>query len=375
MDVSKPIDVSRRPSMSPDARRAALLVLAICFPLSGQQAFDPIKFGSITFSGNIRSRIESGDWFTANSGDHAYTYDGSAIRFGVSQSRRLFDWNFELEAPILLNLPSNAVASGAQGQLGQGAGYYIANKNSSNAAIVFPKQAFIRWKLQGSDSASVRLGRFEFQDGSEVAAKDPTLGVLKRDRIQQRLIGPFGFTHVMRSFDGFHYSNTKPKINYTLIGATPTRGVFQTDGWGWLKVAFAYGSATRQVKRKPTTGEWRLFAIYYHDWRRVTKADNRPAGLRSTDLANIRIGSYGGHWVQVTKTGIGALDLVGEFVVQSGKWGRLDHRAGMFDIEAGFQPMILKRLNPWIRGGYTFGSGDKDPNDGKHGTFFQLLPT
>jgi hypothetical protein len=67
------------------------------------------------------------------------------------------------------------------------------------------------------------VGRFEFQDGSEVAAKDPTLAVLKRDRIQQRLIGPFGFTHVMRSFDGFHYVYNKPKINYTLIAATPTR--------------------------------------------------------------------------------------------------------------------------------------------------------
>ncbi len=47
----------------------------------------------------------------------------------------------------------------------------------------------------------------------------------------------------------------------------------------------------------------------------------------------------------------------------------------MFDVEAGFQPKILKALKPWIRGGYTYGSGDKDPNDRKHGTFFQMLPT
>jgi hypothetical protein len=355
--------------------RAALLALAVFTSASAQQAFEPIKLGSVTFGGSIRSRVENWGWFTPNTGDPSYTYDGSTIRFGLSQSRARFAWTVEFEAPVLLHLPSHSVAPGNQGQLGQGAGYFVANKNRSNVAMVFPKQAFLRWKLHGSDLASLRVGRFEFQDGSEVPAKDPSLGVLKRDRIQQRLIGPFGFTHVMRSFDGFHYSNTKPKINYTLIGAVPTRGVFQTDGWGWLKAAFAYGSVTGQVQRKSTSGEWRLFVVYYHDWRPIPKADNRPAPARTMDLANIRIGSYGGHYVQVTQTPIGAVDAIGAFVVQTGKWGVLNHRAGMFDVEAGFQPKILKQLKPWIRGGYTYGSGDSDPNDRRHGTFFQMLPT
>ncbi len=284
------------------AMRVALLALAVRFMANGQQPFEPIKIGSATFSGSIRNRVEGWDWFTANSGDHSYTYNGSTIRFGFSQAGPRWGWTLELEAPLLLNLPSHSVAPGIQGQLGQGASYYVANKNSSNSAMIFPKQAFIRWKFPHSDFASLRLGRFEFQDGSEVPAKDPTLGILKRDRIQQRLIGPFGFTHVMRSFDGFHFSYAKPKINYTLIGAVPTRGVFQADGWGWLKAAFAYGSVTGQVQSKSTTQEWRLFAVYYQDWRHIAKADNRPAPARTSDLANIRIGSYGGHYVQVTQT-------------------------------------------------------------------------
>ena len=40
-------------------------------------------------------------------------------------------------------------------------------------------------------ASSLRIGRFEFQDGSEVTAKNPTIGVIKRDRVHQRLIGPF----------------------------------------------------------------------------------------------------------------------------------------------------------------------------------------
>ena len=43
--------------------------------------------------------------------------------------------------------------------------------------------------------------------------------------------------------------------------------------------------------------------------------------------------------------------------------------------ETGWQPGIIHFLNPWFRVGYSYGSGDSDPNDGRHGTFFQVLPT
>ena len=33
------------------------------------------------------------------------------------------------------------------------------------------------------------------------------------------------------------------------------------------------------------------------------------------------------------------------------------------------------KFKPWIRGGYFRGSGDDDPSDGTHRTFFQELPT
>src|SRR4029450_4438687 len=130
--------------------------------------------------------------------------------------------------------------------------------------------------LFGGEASSLKIGRFEFQDGSEVSAKNATMGVIKRDRVHQRLIGPFVFSHVMRSFDGFHYIYNKPTINYTLIGAFPTRGTFQVDGGGGRESAFLYASATGQVQKgKTNTGEWRLFGIYYDDWRQVLKTDNR----------------------------------------------------------------------------------------------------
>ena len=47
----------------------------------------------------------------------------------------------------------------------------------------------------------------------------------------------------------------------------------------------------------------------------------------------------------------------------------------MVDVEGGFQPRILRRLKPWLRAGYYYGTGDNNPSDNKHGTFFQILPT
>jgi hypothetical protein len=336
----------------------------------------PIKLGPVIVTGSVRTRLESWDWFTPDTGDPSYSFLGSQLRLNFTRPGKALDWTIELGAPILLGLPENAIATGAQGQLGMGASYFASNNRKQNVGMLYPKQAYIRLKNLGSESSSLRIGRFEFQDGSEVTATNATLAVIKRDRVHQRLIGPFVFTHVMRSFDGFHYVYNKPRINYTLIGAFPTRGVFQVDGWGWMKTGFAYASATGQVQRgKTNTGEWRLFGIYYQDWRQVLKADNRTAAARTADHGNIRIGTYGGHYAHITDRSSGTADFLAIAAGQFGKWGALDHRAGMVDLEAGFQPKILPKIKPWIRGGYYYGTGDGNPGDNRHGTFFQILPT
>src|SRR5262249_29004494 len=74
-------------------------------------------------------------------------------------------------------------------------------------------------------------------------------------------------------------------------------------------------------------------------------------------------------------TNSGTVDLLLWGAVQTGRWGVQKQRAGSVDLEGGFQPKILPKVKPWIRGGFTFGSGDGNPNDNQHSTFFQLLPT
>jgi hypothetical protein len=360
------------------AKPIAPVVLALslgCRLCPGQSAPDALTIGSVTVHGSIRSRVEGWQWFKGQ-GNSDYVFWGSLLRLSFSQESPTFDWRFEFSAPILLGLPDNAVAPGAQGQLGHGASYYVANHRSQNAAMIFPNQAYLRFKkLFGSEANALRIGRFEFADGGEVTPKDPTLATLKRDRITQRLIGPFTYTHVERSFYGIHYQHDAPDLNWTVLGAFPSRGVFQVDGWGLMKTAFGYASATRPLHGKSSSAEWRVFGIYYDDWRGILKTDNRTLGARQSDHNDLQIGTFGGHFLHSAKTNLGTTDLLAWGAVQTGRWGNLNQRAASFDIEGGLQPPILEGLKPWIRFGYTYASGDGNSKDGTHGTFFPILPT
>ena len=323
----------------------------------------------IAVHGSVRSRVEMWDWFDAGLGDGSYALSGTSARLSIGQSTKSREWMVEVMAPILLGLPERAALAAPQLQLGMGGNYYQANRNARNAGMVFLKQGFIRWKgLFGDELGSLRAGRFEFSDGAETTPPSATLAAIKRDRIAQRLIGPFGFTHVGRSFDGLHYVRNGQTLNLTVVAATPTRGVFQTDGWGWVQTGFVYAALNGRVAQHT---DWRLLGLYYQDWRDVLKTDNRPLALRQGDFGNLRIGTFGGHWLRT----IGAVDLLAWGVVQTGTWGRQDHRAGAVALEGGYQPPVWKKVRPWIRAGYFYGSGDNTPTDGRHSTFFEVLPT
>src|SRR5215471_10516319 len=85
-------------------------------------AQQPIKIGDAVVTSSFRSRMYSWDWFgDAPAGD--YTYSGSLLRFGVTESKPMFDWQVEFAVPALVNMPTNAVLPAPFGQLGLGASY------------------------------------------------------------------------------------------------------------------------------------------------------------------------------------------------------------------------------------------------------------
>jgi hypothetical protein len=336
----------------------------------------PHKLGPLTVFGSWRLRTEAWDWFKPSSptGQNAYAFEHSLLRVGIGQNGESFEWLLEGAQDAILDLPTHAVVSGPQGQFGLGGTYFAANGNGQNNVNGFINQAYIGFDLP--EKGKLRLGRFTFLDGTEVTPTDKTLATVVNTRIAQRLIGDFGFSAVGRSFDGAQLSFNAGSSNFTLVGARPTRGVFQIDGMGELDVDLFYGAYTHQVVSAHSAGELRVFAVGYIDERgNVVKTDNRPLAVRTADRDQIRIGTYGGDYVHVFHTDRrGQFDVLAWGVLQNGSWGLQTQRSGAFVGEFGWQPSV-RVLNPWFSAGYSFGSGDSNQNDSTHGTFFQILPT
>jgi hypothetical protein len=361
-----------------------LLIFSLLFATVSyaQSADNSLKLGDVTVTGTFRSRAYDWDWFEPASGNNQYAYSGNLLRVNFKEQRKGWEWDAELAAPFLLGLPDNATAAAPQGALGLGSNYYSANGNSQYSGMIFPKQLYARFKgLGASEAGALQVGRFEFNDGSELTPKNPTLATLKRDRVSQRLIGAFGWSDVGRSFDGARFSFSKPTNDFTFVAAVPTRGVFQTDGWGWNRAAFGYGAFTHEWGRGNHAADTRFFILDYDDWRHIVKTDNRSAAARAGDKDNIRIETFGAHSLHAVTTSAGTIDALAWGAVQTGRWGTQTQLAYALDFEGGIQPKVLSRLKPlaqlkpWLRGGFTIGSGDSNPGDGRHGTFFQILPT
>ena len=137
--------------------------------------------------------------------------------------------------------------------------------------------------------------------------------------------------------------------------------------------------ATPHTQRTGDTGahaaDTRFFAIDYDDFRHIVKTDNRPTAVRKAadtsehpypDLGRPQYPRvhYERRHFRCSRLGC----------CTDRQMGRRSSAPGD-SIEGGYQPPMLPALKPWLRIGYTTTSGDNNPNDTTHGTFFQLLPT
>ena len=344
-------------------------------PQGAPKAPKQLKLGKVNVNGSLRLRAESYGWFDTPGFDDSYTFGAAQLRLSLSQQRERWDWLVEGEFPVLFNLPERAAAPAPRGQLGLGASYSAANGSQDASAVL--KQAYVKARgLFGDPRGSLKVGRFEFVDGAETTPKDATLAALKREHVAHRLLGNFGFSHVGRSFDAVQYVRDNKSSNFTFVGGRAVEGVFQLRALKELDVDFWYGAYTKPLHSKKAESEFRIFNLLYHDGRGALKTDNRTAAARRLDAENIRIDTVGGHYIAAVRTKRGTLDLLAWGAGQFGRWGALAHRAGAGTFEAGFQPSgALARVKMWARAGYFRSTGDGDPTDARHGTFFQVLPT
>jgi alginate export protein len=331
----------------------------------------------VTVSASLRTRGELVDWFrppdgVAHDGAERYAFFASQLRVGARAVFPHLEVGVDVQDTRLTGLPDDATLAPPQGSLGPGAVYFL-HTHSTTQGETFLKQAFLSLR-QGGVAATA--GRFDYRDGLETVPADATLATLKRTRIAERLVGPFEFTHVTRSFDGVRLVLDRPSWNVTALGSRPTQGGFEVSANRELDVWLAGLALT--LKRLPfgPPVDGRLFYLFYDDERSVTKVDNGrdAAGRPAPQTGTLAIHTIGAHALTAFDAGPGTVDLLAWGAGQGGRWGDLTHSAWAYALEGGYQ---LPRLPaaPWLRAGIDRSSGDGDPSDREHGTFFQLLPT
>ena len=338
--------------------------------------------------GEMRARYEGFDFFQPKLNPKAgvvgdqnnYSFGAIRARLGVNFTSDYLDSFVQGQYTGLYALPEHAFAGPSVGPLGLGGLYYRDSGNNVNPNEVFLKQGYVNFKLQkmvNLPNMFLKAGRFEFNEGLEYKTGDAKLDMLKATRVAGRLIGAFDFSNVTRSFDGLSLAYDNPSFNATLHVSHPTQGGFNVHAEDQIsKIDLAYaGFSAKKGTLLPET-EARLFYIYYGDSRNAVQVvDNRPIVARPLlSNHNLSIHTIGTHLLGIQKLGPGAVDYLGWGAYQFGDWTNLSQSAYAFTTEAGYQ-WTEEFLKPWVRVGYSIGSGDTNAKDGTHGTFYQILPT
>lgn len=336
----------------------------------------------VTLTVSERVRGEFVDWFQpppdkAPAGAHRYDFMGNQFRFGAQIDVPHTLLTLMLQDTRLVNLPDDAsLPTSSGGNLGPGA-LYFSRTHERDQGEPFLKLGFVTLSgLPNLQGLALTGGRFEYYDGLETIPTDPTLASLKRMRIGERLVGPSNYAQVSRSFDGIRAAYDTADFNVTALGTRPTQGVYEVSANRELTDVWLAGLALslKQLAQLPPS-DARLFYFYYGDARGdAVKVDNRPLSVRLSDRTAIAIHTWGAHAITVVDCGPGKVDGLVWGAVQAGDWGKLYHVAWAYALETGYQLPHLFAA-PWLRLGYDRSSGDDNPNDKTHETFFQILPT
>lgn len=302
-------------------------------------------------------------------GDNEYVYAANRLLAGVRRTTRRVDATAAIQYVHFGGLPDDAVGPGP---LGAGA-VYFAHAGRSDSHQVYVRYLNLRvTNLPGG--LSVQAGRMPYSSGGEAASNNPKIEAVKRQRVDARLVGEFEWSLYQRSFDGVRLDAARPSWSATALALQPTQGGFEDAAGLMMKDVHVLGaSATLRPGVLLPGAEWQVFSFRYLDDRRVTgRPDNtgRPAAR-----ADIRVDSFGTTLVAASaprggRQWDGLLWVVG----QRGSWYEQRHRAFSFAAEGGHQ-WSQGPWRPWLRAGMLRASGDDDPADQRHGTFFEMLPT
>jgi hypothetical protein len=337
--------------------------VSFVFCFSGTAGAQPQVTGTIS---NV-TRVESWSYFEPRVdllalsaepvGEPDYAFIGDRAELGVRVDGVRFDLSGAFNYVRIENLPTDAIGPGG---FGPGAFYYAA------AGVRYSYQLYLgelTARVKSADrKRSITVGRMPFDSGSS--------NPLVRDRIDSRLIGNFEDSLYQRRFDGARADLARGSWRFSAGAFMPTQGGYEeSTNLTMTRIRLGVASATHTGG----AGESQAFVYAYRDKRKRTMAvvDNRLTADRPPDIT---ITSFGASHARVIDTAAGAFDIVGWGAAQLGDWYGLPHRGGSATLEGGHR-WTRAVWRPWLRGGYLWASGDGQWNDGKHSTFFQMLPS
>ncbi len=302
-------------------------------------------------------------------GNNRYIFGANRLLASVQRNAVKYDVTAALQYVHFAGLPDNAVGPGP---LGVGAVYY-AHAGRSDSRHVYLRYANVRLK-RVVPAVVVQVGRMPYSSGAEAVSGNAKIEAVKQQRVAARLVGEFEWSLYQRAYDGVRVDAARQRWTGTAIAFHPTQGGFE-DAAGLMMrdVTVLGGSATFRPATAAPAVQWQLFSLRYRDTRSVAaRPDNTGLTARSVDIG---VNTFGATVIAAPaahdgRQWDGMLWIAG----QSGSWYQQVQRAASVATEAGYQ-WTLARWQPWVRGGWLYASGDRNPSDNRHGTFFQMLPT
>jgi len=319
------------------------------------------------------TRVESWSYFQpqadpdpeATVGDPDYTYVGDRAELGVRVNGSHFDLSGAFNYVRIENIPTDAIGPGG---LGAGAFYFAATGVSYSYQLYLGE---LTARVKSADQrTSFTIGRMPFSSGGEYATPQSSLEKVKSERLHSRLIGNFEWSYYQRRFDGVRFDHDRERWHFTTAAFMPTQGGFEESTNLTMPKIQVVDTA---LERKGDDRAFQAFGYLYRD-RRDQKAvvDNSGSGDLPVDVT---IATLGGSYATVNlPSGVDPTDLVVWGAVQTGDWYGRDHLAASVAVEMGHR-WKREPFEPWLRGGVLWASGDADGDDGRHGTFFQMLPS
>jgi len=329
----------------------------------------------LSLGGEVFTRYAHWKWFEGPSGDNEYNLGFQRTRLNVKYTSKYWTAFFQPQYVHMFGVPDDAFKKPPEGPLGMGGLYYI-HSHDTEPYDFGVHQAYLALHSPGKSGWLFKVGRFEYSDGLEVLQKSDGkhFNTLKKMRLGDRMISPFGWSAFGRSFDGVLGQYNDEKVNVTASFFYPTQGGWEEEvdtTMDDIKIS----TFTLTGKRGSLIPGMELAGFYYNyrDDRDVTQRVDNTGQMLASDGVDIDIHMIGGHAVGVYDVGPGKVDVLVWGGLQFGDWYELDQNAYAFAAEAGYQ-FTKVFAKPWVRIGYYVGSGDDSSHDGDHETFFQMAP-